>query len=413
MATLIMAGEAVFLLPFVVARIFRPTLLAVLDINNYELGSAFSMYGTVAMISYLAGGPLADRYSARGLLSVALIVTSLGGIFYASEPSLNVLIVLYGFWGVSTILIFWAALIRATREWGGSMSQGRAFGILDGGRGLFAAILASFSVFLFDWFLEVDAEVATFHQLSTALKNIIWLFTAIVFLSAGLVWWMIPDSHIEQRAKQHPEKLFHGIREVVKRPVIWLQAIIILCAYTGYKITDDFSLYAYDAFGYDDVEAATIGTISFWMRPIGAIFAGWLADATKSSWIGMGSFLLMLAGCLMVALGWVPDGYYWVLVMTLATSSIGIYALRGVYYALFQEARVPFALTGTAVGLVSVIGYTPDIFMGPLMGHLIDRSPGALGHQHVFALVAVFAFLGLLASAAFERVARTRKYDRK
>ena len=62
---LIAAGEAVFFLPFVLARVFRPTLLDVFGITNLELGTAFSLYGVVAMVAYFAGGPLADRFSAR------------------------------------------------------------------------------------------------------------------------------------------------------------------------------------------------------------------------------------------------------------------------------------------------------------------------------------------------------------
>ena len=94
------------------------------------------------------------------------------------------------------------------------------------------------------------------------------------------------------------------------------------------------------------------------------------------------------------------------LVVTIVGTSVGIYAVRGLYFALFQEGRVPLAVTGSAVGLVSVIGYTPDVFMGPLMGHLLDRSPGALGHQHVFAVVATFAVIGLIATLLFQRVSR-------
>ena len=30
-------------------------------------------------------------------------------------------------------------------------------------------------------------------------------------------------------------------------------------------------------------------------------------------------------------------------------------------------------LTGTAVGVISIIGYTPDIFSGPLIGYFIDK----------------------------------------
>ncbi len=43
MATLIVAGETVFLLPFVVARIFRPTFLDVFGITNLQLGAAFAL----------------------------------------------------------------------------------------------------------------------------------------------------------------------------------------------------------------------------------------------------------------------------------------------------------------------------------------------------------------------------------
>lgn len=69
---LILAGEAVFFLPFVLARIFRPTLLAVFEITNTELGTYFSTYGIVAMVCYIFGGTLADRFSARNLMPIAL-----------------------------------------------------------------------------------------------------------------------------------------------------------------------------------------------------------------------------------------------------------------------------------------------------------------------------------------------------
>ena len=59
MFALVMAGEAIFGLPFLVARIFRPTLLDVFGITNLELGTAFSFYGVVALLAYLPGGPIA------------------------------------------------------------------------------------------------------------------------------------------------------------------------------------------------------------------------------------------------------------------------------------------------------------------------------------------------------------------
>lgn len=404
MTTLIIAGETVFLLPFVVPRIFRPTVLDVFGLNNLQLGVAFSVYGTIAMVAYFAGGPLADRFSARKLMAIALFTTSLGGILLATTPPLDVLMWLYGFWGLTTILLFWAALIRATREWGGNNSQGKAYGILDGGRGLVAALLASISVAIFSALLPVDPAEATLAQRTSALTQIIWIFTGFVVFAALLVWFLIPEGQGKQSGYTRKKLTLSGVKEVVRLPAIWLQAIIVLCAYAAFKGTDDFSLYAYDAFGYDDVAAARIGTVSFWVRPFAAIAAGLLGDRIGLSKVVQWSFILMMMGSLVIACGFVPPGVYWLLVLTVAGTSLGIYALRGIYFALFQEANIPLAVTGSAVGLVSVLGFTPDIFMGPIMGYLIDRSPGAVGHQHVFALIAALALVGFIAVLLFRRI---------
>ena len=58
---LILAGESVFILPFVIPRVFRPTVLQAFNLNNVELGLCFSVYGAVALLSYPFGGPLADK----------------------------------------------------------------------------------------------------------------------------------------------------------------------------------------------------------------------------------------------------------------------------------------------------------------------------------------------------------------
>jgi len=189
-------------------------------------------------------------------------------------------------------------------------------------------------------------------------------------------------------------------------PVVWLQAVIVVCAYVGYKATDDFSLMARDVLGFDEVTAAGIGTLTFWIRAIVAVGAGYLADLVDSSRVIAWGFAILLAGSGLIASGLLAPGVAWMLISTIVATSVGVYALRGVYFALLAEGAVPLAFTGSAVGVVSLIGFTPDVFMGPLMGVLLDNSPGALGHQHVFTSVAVFGVLGLVAIIAFRRITR-------
>ncbi|MFK7807724.1 MAG: MFS transporter, partial [Saprospiraceae bacterium] len=81
----------------------------------------------------------------------------------------------------------------------------------------------------------------------------------------------------------------------------------------------------------------------------------------------------------------------------------GVYAARALYFAVMQSGKIPVVLTGTAVGLISVIGYTPDIFAGPAMGYLLDSSPGIVGHQQVFAALAVFSVIGGIAAWRYHK----------
>jgi len=403
--SLIAAGETIFFLPFVLARVFRPTLLEVFDITNLQLGMAFSLYGIVAMIVYLPGGPIADIFSPRKLITVALITTASGGLILTTIPSLSLLKLLYAYWGFTTIALFWAALMRATREWGGELKQGAAFGLLDGGRGLLTAVTSSVMVALYATLIPEDVENATLEQRTAAIRQIIFWFAGMTCASALLVWFVLPK---RERREQSSFSGFNvpGVLHVFKMPTVWLQSLIIICAYVGFKATDDFSLYASEVLGLDEIEAAKVGTVSLWVRPVAAIAAGYLADRTSAGLLSIVSFVLLASGSLVLACGAIQPGMPVLYIMTIICASLGIFALRGLYFAIMKEGNVPVAFTGSAVGLVSVIGYTPDVFMGPVMGYLLDSSPGPLGHQHVFLVVFGFAIIGLGTSMLFSHITR-------
>ena len=396
-------GESVFLLPFVVTRVFRPTFLTAFNITNLELGAAFSLYGVIAMASYFLGGPIADRFRPKNLIVLSLSITGLAGFLMAQIPSIFTLMLLYGFWGISTILLFWAAYIKGIREFGGEDSQGKSYGLIDGGRGLVAAVIASSSVFLLDAFLPVSADLASDQDLTLALSKIINLFSAFCLLFALVVWFLLPKR--TDFVKSDKMNL-SGIKLAIQQPSVWLQAIILLCAYVGYKSIDDFGLYAVDAFAYDDVESAHIATISFWVRPLAALAAGYLGDRYIHSRITSYCFLILIAGALVIASGILEREIFAFIAITIGSVSLGIYGLRGLYYALFQESKLPLSYAGAAIGFVSVIGYTPDVFWGPLMGIILDNNPGELGHQYLFGVLALFGIVGFFATIFFRRSLR-------
>ena len=60
-----------------------------------------------------------------------------------------------------------------------------------------------------------------------------------------------------------------------------------------------------------------------------------------------------------------------------------------------EETRIPTPSTGTTVGIVSFIGFTPEIFFAPITGRILDATPGIGGLQNYFVLLAAVASLGL------------------
>ena len=389
MATLVFAGEIIFGLPFHTARFFRPTLLEAFGFTNTELGDVFAVYGVTAMIAYFPGGMLADRFSARSLLTISLATTGIGGFYMASYPGVLGMALLYGYWGVTTILLFWAALIRATREWGGVISQGKAFGILEGGRGVAAALFATFGVAVLAWILPENVASISNEERRAAFRAIILLYSFAAIAAAMLTWFLIPTA---KHLGESSQRLFHAAAIVTTRPLVWAQAAVIICAYCAYKGLDNYSLYAVQVLGMNEVDGAQLAAYGAYIRPVAAVAAGVIADRWSASKTIGALFFVLLISYAMLSFA-LPDGSgLGVIYANIFISFFAVFGLRGVYFALLQDNKTPQYLTGAVTGMVSFVGYTPEIFFAPITGRILDASPGLVGHQNYFLfLTAVMA----------------------
>jgi len=383
----------VFGLPFHTARFFRPTLLEVFQFTNTQLGDLFAVYGITAMLSYFPGGAIADRFSARFLLTASLIGTACGGLYMATIPGPFQMALLYGFWGITTIFLFWGALIRATREWGGQSAQGAAFGILEGGRGVVAAVAAGLMVTVLAWCLPGDASLASDEERRAGFQMVVLGYSAIAFATGLLAWFVIPDPDEVSPVRRNP---FPNMLLVVGRPIVWAQAAIIICAYCGYKGLDYYSLYAVEVLGKNEVEGARLASYGAYIRPFAALAAGLIADrfdATRS----IGVFFLILAIVYAVLSMSMPGSTsFGVILMNLGISLFAVFSLRGIYFALLQETRTPRHITGAAVGMISLVGYTPEIFFAPIAGRILDATPGVGGFMDLFVMLSTIAAVGVL-----------------
>lgn len=402
--TLILAGEMVFGLPFHTTRFFRPTFLEVFNLTNTQLGDMFAIYGVTAMLAYFPGGALADRFSARTLVTCSLLATAAGGLYMTSIPGHMQMNWLFAYFGFTTVFLFWGALIKATRDWGGSASQGMAFGLLDGGRGLVAAVVALVGVTLLASLMPADVEMATADERRAAFVAVLMMYTAIVAFVAILAWLLIPvpDDNVP-RPLRNP---LAGMLAVVGRPVVWAQAGVIISAYCGYKGGDNFSLYAKQVLGMNEVDAARFAIWGAYVRPFAAIAGGLLADRFSAAGsIGV-AFALMLVTYLGLAYSGVSGAGLFFVYFNVFISLFAVFALRGIYFALLEDNRTPIHLTGATVGLVSFIGFSPEVFFGPITGRILDANPGAPGFQDYFQFLALIALAGILVTLVLVRVQR-------
>ncbi len=300
---------------------------------------------------------------------------------------------LYGFWGITTIFLFWGALIRATREWGGESTQGLAFGVLEGGRGLVAVLVASLALAIFASIMPENANLATDEVRRAGMQSIILVYTAAAFITGVFAWFTVPVPDAEGYRSRHP---LRGMARVLRRPVIWAHAMVIVCAYCAYKGLDNYSLYAVQVLGMDEVRGAALSTYGGWIRPFAAVLAGVVADrfnAARS--IGV-SFGILVVAWTLLGLSSMDAASLNLVYLNLFVTFVAVFALRGIYFALLEENRTPPYLTGAAVGLVSLVGYTPEIFFAPIAGRILDANPGIVGFRHYFLFLAGIALLGVV-----------------
>ena len=318
---------------------------------------------------------------------------------------------------MTTILIFWAPLIRATREWAGKDEQGRAFGILDSGRGLASAVIASIAAISFAMMVGSEATVDPERE-AAAIKSLVYSYAVYCLLAAVAVWFFVPesqspaasDSELSQTAKL---SVLQRLKLVLRLPSTWLLIVIIIAAYSAFKMIDNYGIYAEDALGLTPTASARLISRISYARVLAALGAGWIADkylgVAKSIQLSFGILIASYAVFLFVT---PSPGLVWLLIVNMIISCFGFFALRGIYFALLEETGTPRELTGTAVGVISFVGFTPEIFMGPMTGWLIrqarDNGDVMIGYQQVFGILAFLSACGFAAAYALSRISPAR-----
>lgn len=388
MGVLSFSGGIIFMLPFLQEPFYKP-LAQALALNNTEVGSLMSIFGVTSMISYFPGGWLADRVSPRKLITLSLLSTGIAGLYFSTFPSYQISLAIHAFWGVSVTFLFWGAMIRITRNWAPPEQQGRAFGILEGGRGLGEVIPAT--VFL--------GVFAVLGSNDAALSMVVLQYSVVFLLFAIVSWFVLEDSVGRDPEADQNQKV--GVAEVIavlKMPVVWLIAIVILTGYCAYWGLFRYTPLATDIFALSVTIGAMIAIGKMWFKVLAPLVSGFIGDRFGISKSVAWLFVVLIVNFVFIAYLPGKSGFVPVMFGSLAVGSIAVFGMRGIYFALLEEGRVPLGVTATAAGVISAIAFTPDIFMPLLGGMLIDNYPGAAGYRYFFLATAAICAVGLIVS---------------
>ena len=385
---------------------FEESILESFSLTTTQLLQCYSMLGVLYMVTYLPSGWLADRVSPRKLMSFALAFAGGLGVWFSTYPSFSAVMIIFAGWGIAAGLTFWAAMIKATTLLAKPSEQGRFFGILDGGRGLVEAILASIVLAMFAHYTQGLGQ-----DTPDALRKVIWVYTGLMLFLAPVAYFVLsdpdepvaPEALSDQSVTSHQhdavegESLWSQIKEVASHEEIWLCGICILTGYQLFWATYSFSAYMQNHYGLTAVAVGTITVAKLWMRPIGAISAGFAGDFLDRERVLSG--LLLLASIALASMVYLPAGSSTAALLGIVLI-VGFltYAVRGIFWSTLESCDISNKVKGLAIGIISLVGYSPDIYLPLLSGYLLEQYPGKQGYSVYFLSLAMMGVLGALAA---------------
>lgn len=397
---LILAGGAIYELPYL-RYYYYDALQAALELNHTQYGTLMTAYGVTAMICYFPGGWLADKFSCKKLIVFALFATAALGFYFSTFPSYIISLLIHILWGITTSLIFWAAMLKATRMSGGSEIQGKLFGILEGGRGLLPMIWGMAILTLFNY---LGGEIA-------GIRGAILAYSGFTLLAGFLILFFFKERKVEDESDASTEKgnLKEELLYVLKLPGLWLLAVMIFACYTLYCTQSYITPYFTEMFGAGASLAALIALIRTYFiaifgGPIAGIWADKIGSTVKVLRIG-----LLVASISVLAYLIIParESFLWLATIAMVVLAFSVFLTRGVYFAAIDELAIPLKYTGAAIGLASFIGFIPEAFVYTLVGHWLDSYPGITGYKIMFTYMLIVGLIGFVFS--FILIARIKK----
>ena len=392
---LAIAGSLIYGLPYF-RTYYYDAYLEAYNLTNTQMGSLGSMFGVFGMVSYLFGGVVADFISPKKLISISLILTGAAGFLHLFATSYTMLLIIYLVWGFTALFAFWPALVKGIRSLAGPDEQGKAYGFMEAGRGVTNAVHLAIA-------LAIITAVTAQRGSADGLKGGIVFYSVVVIVLGVLVLLFFKDPETNDQSERFN---FKQVLTVIKLPQVWILCLILCCTYVMNMSYSYFNPYATSTLGVAMVGGTIVTIMADYIRPFASVGGGILADRLGRPRIMTIGFAIMAAGTFAIAL--FPAMSVPVFVILCAIIYVGMYCNYGIVFSLMDDGGIPMEVSGTAIGLISTIGYLPEVFCPFLAGVVLDTYSEA-GYKYYFLAMGVIMLIGIVGIMIWNRSVKGQK----
>lgn len=389
----IMAGM-VYLTPFF-RFTFYDQMIAALQITDVQIGTLGAMYGAFALIGYLPGGFLAEKFSARGLLVLSAVGMFVATAWYALYPGFIALCIIHAMYGTFSIITFWSAYLKAVRNLGTEDEQARLYGSSEAIRGVGQAVISFACLAVVNGF----AQVAVGFRIALIIHAVVFAALAVA------IFLLIPGPSKEEKEQETGEKgegLLRTAADLLKSRSVWICIFVVICGFTVWTTVNGYmGTYGTRVLHLSEGASSTLSIVrSYVIVLFAGLFGGVLLD--KFSCKGKGLMLAFFLEAAAVAGVFLTSSMVFVCVAVTILLGFFVNIVKATYWSILGEAGIPREKTGLATGLISVIGFTPDVFSAPVVSRFIQygeqQGDVTMGFNIMLVWLAVWAILGIVAS---------------
>ena len=205
--------------------------------------------------------------------------------------------------------------------------------------------------------------------------------------------------HEPEKTKEEDQIKWSEVMKIFTNRKVWGVIIIIFCNYLMMAAMTYIIPYLSDVCKIGEQEILIISILRINILAIVAsYFAGKLADKIGSA-IKLMEITFLMSAVLIIGLlarPYMAVSNLLIVVLVLVITFV-ITSAKSVNLVTISEIGIPQKYMGTAIGVVSFVGYSPDAFFYSVAGISIDTYQ-INGYQIIFAIFLICAIAGLIAS---------------